>query len=46
MTTLFLMMVALVVLWFVISLCVINYDKKMQKSLNTLLKDEKIQQSA
>ncbi len=46
MTTLFLMMVALVVLWFEISFCVINYDKKMQKSLNTFLKDEKIKQSA
>lgn len=46
MTTLFLMMVALVVLWFVISFCVINYDKKMQKSLNAFLKDEKVKQSA
>jgi uncharacterized membrane protein len=39
------MMVALVVVWFLISFFVINYDKKMQKSLNTFLKDEKKNQS-
>ncbi len=37
MSTIFIMMIALLVLWFVISLSVINYDKKMQKNFNALL---------
>lgn len=42
MLTLFLMMVALVILWFVISYFVVNYDKKMQKLFNVILfKDSK-----
>ena len=40
MSALFLMMIALVGLWFVISYLVINYDKKMQNSFNTFLKKE------
>jgi hypothetical protein len=41
MSSLFLMMIALVGLWFVISYLVISYDKKMQKSFQTFLKDDK-----
>jgi uncharacterized membrane protein YsdA (DUF1294 family) len=42
MSTLFLMMLALLVLWFVISFCVINYDKKkMQKTFNVFFKENK-----
>lgn len=41
MSTLFLMMIALLVLWFVISFFVINYDKKMQKTLNVFFKENK-----
>lgn len=37
MSTIFIMMVALLVLWFVISFSVINYDKKMQKNFNAFL---------
>jgi uncharacterized membrane protein len=41
MSALFLMMIALLVLWFVISFFVINYDKKMQKTLNVFSKENK-----
>lgn len=41
MSALFLMMIALVALWFVISYLVISYDKKMQRSFNAFLRDDK-----